>query len=357
MSNEQLPLSQPPQRICIMRLSALGDVTHVIPVVRAIQHQWPETEITWICGAFETQLVEHVPGIHFIRFNKNQGWNAYRSLWSQLKGKQFDVLLHMQVSARSNIASLGIKTDIRLGWDKPRSRDFHQWFINHSVPEANRQHQVLGFLSFARTLGIDVTEPQWNIPVLKESYEFVRRNIDVDRQTLVISPCSSRPIRNWHDNGYARVADYAIERHGMQVVLCGGPSELEKKTAVQIRAKMKHEAVDLVGKDTLQELLALLATADVVISPDSGPMHIANALGTPVLGLHACTWSLRSGPYSSLPYCVDRFEEAAQHFLGKGIDEVPWGTRIEKRGVMELITVDDVVEKLDQILNAQSSTA
>ena len=94
--------------------------------------------------------------------------------------------------------------------------------------------------------------------------------------------------------------------------------------------------------------MALLQKAAVLISPDSGPAHIASALGTPVIGLHAATWSRRSGPYGSLEHCVDRFPEAARKFRGREPEELRWGTRIKTPRVMDLVTVDDVIEKLER---------
>jgi heptosyltransferase I len=101
-----------------------------------------------------------------------------------------------------------------------------------------------------------------------------------------------------------------------------------------------------VGKDTLEQLKALLNRADLVISPDSGPAHIASALGTAVIGLHAATWSKRSGPYNSLELCVDRFEQAARQYRNKDAEQLRWGTRIEEPGVMDLIRVENVIERM-----------
>jgi heptosyltransferase I len=106
--------------------------------------------------------------------------------------------------------------------------------------------------------------------------------------------------------------------------------------------------VNLIGKDTLPQSLALLQRADIVLSPDAGPAHLANALGTPVIGLHACTWSKRSGPYNSLDLCVDKFAAAARQFRGKEPQDLRWGTRIEQPGVMDLIQIDEVIGKLEQ---------
>ena len=340
----------PPEKICILRLSALGDVTHVLPVVRAIQKKWPDSEITWICGAFEYKLLKLIKGIKFISFNKKNGYKEYINLWKQLKHERFDVLLHMQVAARANIASMGIKANIKLGWDKNRSRDFHQLFIDQSVPVADKQHQLPGFMSFALSMGCEDELPCWDIPLTDTAREFANKHISGDKKLMVISACSSHKLRNWSAERYAAIADYAIEKYQMQVVLSGGPSDIEINMSEEIQSFMVNKADNLVGKDTLEQLVGLLKRASVVVSPDSGPAHLANAIGVPVIGLYACTWSRRSGPYNSLDYCVDKFELAAKQYLNKSADLLRWGTKIEQVGVMDLITVNDVCEKLDLVL-------
>ncbi len=350
MNHNRLPLTKAPEKICILRLSALGDVSHTVPVVRAIQKQWPSTEITWICGKFEYKLLQLLEGVRFVVFDKKAGLKEYLKLWKTLKGEKFDVLLQMQVAARANIASLGIKSDIRIGWDKARSRDLHQLFINQQVPAVYQQHQVEGFLSFAQQLGINANEVEWNLPVTKNAQDFAEQYIDNDKPSMVISACSSHPLRNWLPERYAALADYAIEQYGMQVILSGGPSDIEREMAQKIEAHLSNKVLNLVAKDTLEQLLGLLSKATLVVSPDSGPAHLANALGVPVIGLHACTWSRRTGPYSSLDYCVDEFPQAAEIFLKTSADQLPWGSKIEKAGVMDLIQLEDVKRKLDQVM-------
>ena len=119
--------------ICIMRLSAIGDVTHVLPVVNAIRTHFPQAKITWIIGKLEASLLNGLPGVEFIVFDKKAGYEAVRQLRQVLKGRKFDALLHMQVAARANLLSKLVKAPLRIGWDKPRWRDRHQWFINQSV--------------------------------------------------------------------------------------------------------------------------------------------------------------------------------------------------------------------------------
>ena len=117
-----------------------------------------------------------------------------------------------------------------------------------------------------------------------------------------------------------------------------------------ITAKMQYEVLSLVGKDTLEQLIGLLNRAQVVLSPDSGPAHLANAVGTKVIGLYACTWSKRSGPYNFLEMCIDKYDEAALSHMNKKAEELTWGKKIELPGVMDTITVKEVCTKLDEVM-------
>ena len=342
-----LPLVTPPDSICIVRLSALGDVTHAVPVLRAIQQQWPQTRVTWICATLEHKLLAGLDGVRFVVVDKNAGWMGYLNLRRQLADENFDVMLQMQTSARANFTGACVRARIKLGWDRYRARDFHRFFMTHAIPETRQEHQVQGHLSFARTIGLDVQEPVWNFPIDDEAMSFANSVLPAGKRILLISPCSSHPRRNWSARRYAAVADYAVAHHGMAVVLSGGPSALERTTGAAIEQAMQQQAINLIGKDTLPQLVALLKRVDLVLSPDAGPVHLANALGTAVIGLHASTWSLRSGPYNSLQLCVDKFPQAAERFRGKSPQDLRWGTRIEDDGVMDLIEIDDVIERLD----------
>lgn len=342
-----MPFENPPASICIVRLSALGDVTHAVPVLRAIQKQWPATRVTWICARLEHKLLSMIDGVRFVVVDKNSGPGGYLRLKRELRGERFDAMLQMQTSSRANLTGACVKADIKLGWDKPRAREFHQLFMTHAIPAVPFEHQVQGHLSFARTLGLDADEPEWGFPVGKAEAEFADTVMPGNAPTLLMSPCSSHPARNWRADRYAAVADHAVAELGMRVVLSGGPSDAEKALGQAIEARTAAPLTNMIGKDTLPQLVAMVQRADVVLSPDSGPAHLANAMGTPVVGLHASTWSRRSGPYHSLHLCVDRFAEAARKYRGKEPEELRWGTRIEDDGVMDLIEVEDVIGRLE----------
>lgn len=342
-----LPLDHQPESLCILRLSALGDATHTLPVVRAIQQHWPGTQISWIIGTLERRLLAGLDGVEFLVYDKRGGWGEVRRLRAALRGRHFDVLLHLQVAARANLLSRLVDAPVRLGWDRARSRDFHHWFGNCRVAAVPFQHQVQGFLEFTRALGIAVTAPRWDLPIAADAKAWAAEQLPGEQPTLLISPCSSHPLRNWRAEYYAEVADYAAARMGMRIVMSGGPSELERTTAAAIGQAMRERFLDLVGKDTLEQSKALLQRASVVLTPDAGPAHIASALGTPVIGIYAATWSRRSGPYNSLDLCVDRYEEAARKYRNKTAAELRWGHRIEEPGVMDLVRPADVIERLE----------
>jgi len=338
--------------ICIMRLSAIGDVTHVVPVVRSIRNHYPQARITWIIGKLEARLLSGLDGVEFIVFDKKGGYQAIKQLRQTLKRRRFDVLLHMQVAARANLLSKLVKAPKRIGWDKPRWRDRHQWFINQSVQSVAQQHQVDAFLEFARAIEVPVEQLVWDLPVSAQDKEWAQQTLGTDPSPiLMISPCSSHALRNWSAERYAAVADHVISTLGMRVVLTGGPSELEVSTGQAIESAMQYHAQNLIGKDTITQSVALLQRATLVLSPDSGPAHVASAVGTPVLGLYAATPSKRSGPYNSLDLCVDKYSEAARKFRHKEPEQLRWGQRIEYPGVMDLIEVEDVVEKLDKFVS------
>jgi heptosyltransferase I len=134
----------------------------------------------------------------------------------------------------------------------------------------------------------------------------------------------------------------------MKVILVGSPAPFEKEYCEAIESAMKHPVHNICGQDTLKQLTALMSHADLVVAPDTGPAHIASAVGTDVLGLFAASNPNRSGPYSSLKWCVNRYPEALKQFTGKTVEEARWGAKAEFEGAMELVSVDDVTTMLDR---------
>jgi heptosyltransferase I len=335
-----------PASICLLRTSAIGDVTHVVPLVRTLQQAWPDTALTWVVGKLERKLVGDLSGVEFITFDKAAGWAGMRAVRDVLHGRRFDALLQMQVAMRSNLLSLGIKADRRIGYDHARAKDLHGLVINERIPARNAEHVLDAIGSFCEPLGLKQTQVRWDIPVSDDAHTWAAEQLPGDAPTLLVSPTSSHALRNWQPERYAAVMDHAAAR-GWHVALVGGPSAIERTMADAVLAACQHKPLDLTGKDTLKKLLALLGRAQLLLTPDSGPMHMANAVGTKVLGLHAASNPERSGPYSDRRWCVDKYDAAARKYLGKPASEIPWGSRIEKPGVMDLIGVDEVIERYE----------
>ncbi len=351
----QLPLTAPPQSLCILRLSAIGDISHTLPVVRTLQARWPQTRLTWIIGRTEYGLVGDIPGIDFIIFDKARGWHAYADVRKALRGRRFDVLLHMQMSLRASLISLLVRAPLKLGFDRARAKDLQWLFTNARIAHRPEQHVVDSLFGFAEALGINDRALRWDIPIPEAAHRFAAAQLPGDQPTLLISPCSSKAHRNWTAAGYAAVADYAIERHGMRVVLSGGRRTVEREYGDAIKARMRHPALDLIGASDLKQLLALLERSTVLLSPDAGPAHLATATGTPVIGLYACTNPDRARPYLSGQWVVNRYPEAVQRHYGRSVGELPWGSRVRERWAMELITPDAVYQKLDAVMSARAA--
>ena len=338
----------PPSSICLLRLSALGDVTHVVPLVRTLQQAWPGIALSWIIGKAERRLLAGLEGVEFIEFDKASGVRGMRALRRGLDGRRFEVLMQMQVAARANLLSAFVPAPRRIGYDKRRSKDLHGLFVNERIPDRTGVHVLEAIGSFCEPLGLKQNQVTWDLPVAQAARDWADAQWPRDgTPTLLISPCSSHALRNWRPDRYAAVADHAAKR-GWRVVLCGGRGAHERNMGNAIVAATKAPVLDLIGKDTLEQLPALLARGELVLTPDSGPMHIANAMGAKVLGLHAASNPKRSGPYSDLRYCVNRYDDAARKFLGKSSSELKWGAKIEHPGVMDLVTVPDAIAAFER---------
>jgi len=332
--------------LCILRLSALGDVTHVLPIIRRIRSERPDCRLTWVIGKTEARLLEGLDGVEFVVYDKRGGRAALREFRAAMRGRRFDVLLQMQLALRANLLSLSIHAERRIGYDRARSKEGHGLFVNERIPP-DGYHVLDAFRQFLVPLGILPGPVEWQLPVPAGAIEWARTQWPAEGETLLISPCSSHALRNWNVAGYAALADHAMSK-GWRVVLSGGRSELERGMSEAIKARCSRAPLDLVGKDTLKQMIALQARADLVAGPDSGPVHVANAVGTPVLGLYACTDAERSGPYSDRRWTVNRYAEAAEKFMRRPAAELRWGQRIEKPGVMDLVRIDDVIGKFDE---------
>ena len=339
-----------PASICLFRLSAIGDVTHVIPVIKTLQNKYPETQITWIVGKLEYKLLMGLPGVEFIIYDKSLGWSGVKQMRNSLKGRQFDVLLQMQLSFRANLVSRFIKAKRRVGFDKQRAKEGHRLVINEQIPYLKDCHVLDGFMQFASYLGCEVKLMNWDIPVSKEDHQFAKGVLKQAMKNVVISPCSSHDLRNWSVEKYAELVRCLVDEYQVHVILTGSPSPKEKAFVTRIEQASGVKVTNIAGQDTLKQLLCLLRGADLVISPDSGPLHMAGSVNTPVIGLLAASNFNRSGSYQFPELTVDKYPQACEKYLNKTVGKVKWGTKTEFQGAMDLIALEDVKKVINRVL-------
>lgn len=351
-----LSFSTPPKHICVLRLSAIGDICHALPVIRTIQAHWPQTKITWVIGKAEYNLVKGISEIDFIVFDKANGIKEYLNIRTQLKHVNFDVLLHMQMSLRSSIASLMFKSKIKVGFDRQRAKDGQWLFTNNKIEPQSQQHVMDSLFGFSECLDITEHKITWNIPIKQQDHLSAKKLLGNISKYILISPCSSKAYRNWNAAGYAAVADFVKEKYDLDVVLTGGNSLIEKEYGNKIIESSKHTPLNLIGLTNLKELLSIIEGASYMISPDSGPAHMATAMNTPVIGLYATTNPDRARPYLSANWTVNRYPDAIYKKHHKKVNDVAWGTRVRDEWAMNMITVKDVTNMIDKFMQQLSVT-
>ncbi|MGL4932336.1 MAG: glycosyltransferase family 9 protein, partial [Aeromonas sp.] len=277
----------------------------------------------------------------------SKGWRGYLDLWQTLKGRKFDALLHLQAAMRASIATLGIRANIKLGFDRARANDGQWLFTNHKVPSPTSPHVLDGFLAFANELGIKDLTPDWQLPISTEHKAWAQEKIG-GKPTLLICAAASKAFKNWTAAGYAALADHAASK-GFQVYLCGGPAKLERDLAAEIQHLSQSKPADLVGQTKLKQLLALISEASLVLAPDTGPTHMATLVGTPVIGLYAHHNPARTGPYLCRDYVVSVYQQLVEQETGKPLAELSWRTRLKDPGAMSQITHEQVIAAFDRL--------
>lgn len=337
-----------PLSICILRLSAIGDVCHTLAVVQAIQRHYPSAEITWIIGKTEAALMKNIPNVQLISFDKKSGWKELFTIWRQLSHKRFDFLLNLQTAFRASILSLGIKADKKIGFNKDRAREMQWLFTNQKVEMASSPHVLDGQMMFAKAIGVTDLSAKWDLFVSDEDLAYGKQFIDFTKKNVLIAPCSSKKEKDWLPERYAELSNCLIEKN-INVLIAGSPSRYEMETAHKIH-QLAPKSCNIAGKTTLKQLAGVIRQVDLVISSDSAPAHIATTQHTPVVGLYAIHNPKRTGPYQDLNKVVSVYDEAILQSYGKPWQELAWATKAKGKNWMEKISVDAVKQKIVETL-------
>jgi len=337
--------------ICIVRLSALGDILMLVPLVRTLQAHYPSATITWVISRPGYFLVEGMDGIEFIVIDKPNSPTDYWRFYKTIRNRKYDILLATQSSLRANLLYPLIRAKRKIGFDKLRAKDGHGLFIHETI-SPGRDHTLDGFLRFADNLNIKKKTIRWDLPLSQEDHDWAKNQFPQEKGLiLLLNPAASKPERSWPVERYIAVIRHAQSRWQANVVLIGGPNHYDKTLGEAISKEVA--VTNLIGKTRPKQLLALISQSNLLICPDTGPSHMACAVGTPVIALHAVTSAHVSGPYLFRHLAVDRYPEAVISVLNKTQETNVWGTHAHGKKTMELISIEAVIERLDGFLKSR----
>lgn len=345
--SERIPPETPPRSVLLVMLSALGDAVHVLPVVNALRRAWPETRISWVIQPVPHALVRHHPAVdEFILFQRRRGahaWRSYAELARTFEGRSFDLLLALQVYLKAGLITAQAPARVKLGFDRRRARDMNWLFTTHRIPPRPVGHVQDQYFEFLDALGVDPEPVTWGLGPTEEERDaqatFFAR---FDSPVCAFVVGTSKPAKNWDAASYARVIDEMQERHGLRAMIVGGPGRAEAEMAGSIAALTRRPPVNALGND-VRRLVWLLDGSTLLVSPDTGPLHIARALDVPVVGLYGYTNPKRYGPYR-------RFEDLVVDGYARYPGEnYPCSMRHRPDG-MKRVTVDAVLERVELAL-------
>lgn len=339
--------AEAPRSIAVLRMSALGDVVMTLPLLRTLQKAFPRAKIHWIVSRPFHTIVEGVSGVELIVIDKPRGPLSFWRLWRQMRSYEFDWLLVPQASMRANLVTAVTRAKRKIGFGALHSRDLQRWFVNETVP-AEPEHLIDSFLRFATYVGASEHVLEWDLPLRAEEHAWARTQVaDCSGIKLAVMLAASKAERNWLVARYCEALERVAARWPLSVVLIGGAGEAERLLAGELHRRLRVPVLDMVGRTDLRQLAALLGQVHALLAPDTGPVHIAQAMKTPVVGLYAVAPSKRTGPYVEPQWTVDVFAEAAATILKREPGRIGWRQRVHDERAMRLIKVDDVVGKLE----------
>jgi heptosyltransferase I len=340
---EHLSAPTPPyamDSICIVMMSAVGDAVHVLPIINAIKRHRPSTRITWVLQPGPASLVHGHPAVDdIVMFERTKGWRAFADVRRELQKRSFDLLIDLQVYFKAGLVTALSGAPVRLGFDRPRARDFNWLFTNRRIRVNPVQHVQDQYFEFVDELGVSADPIEWGLGPWDDEREWQREWLArVGGPYAAIVVGTSKPDKDWIPERWAQVCDLLESEYGLRAVLVGGESAREKAAAERIIAAARQKPMHALGSG-LRRLVSILDGASVVIAPDTGPLHMSVALDRPVISLIGYSDPRRTGPYRKFQdLVIDAYHDAGE------TSPVSMETR---SGRMERIQVADVARRLE----------
>jgi heptosyltransferase I len=338
------------RRIGIVMMSAIGDAVHVLPVVTALKRHEPSCRIAWVLQPGPASLVRGHPSVdEIIVFDKGRGVRGLLDVRRALGAQSLDLLIDLQVYAKASLVTAIAPAPVKLGFDRARARDLNWLVTTRRIPPHPPQHVQDQYLEFLTALGIPADPVDWELgpwPAERDRQQALVAPLGRPLATLVIG--ASHPEKEWPADRWAAVCDALVERWGLVPVLAGGSTERERATEREIAARARHRPHSTLGIP-LRDLVMLLDASELVISLDTGPLHMAVALDRPVISLMGYNNPKRVGPYR-------RFHDLIIDAYGDPGENYPISPA-HRYGRMRRIQVDDVLAKVERWASASEARA
>lgn len=338
--------------ILIVKLSAIGDVVHTLPSLKELRNLYPNAHITWLVEEGAASLIQGHPLIDEVLVSRRKLWiknfvkpkdfrrcfQEIKQFLKKLRSRKYDLVIDFQRLFKSGTMVFLSGGKIKLGYQS--FQEMSSLFYNETIPEDMKKHAVDRYLDFLLYLGAKVGKPEFDIPVSNGEKEYINkilRNFHTEQNDLIISinPVAMWETKLWSESKFAVLCDKIIDEFNAKVIFTGNN---KRKMIENIVSRMKNRAIDLSGRTSLKELACLYQISDLIITTDSGPMHIAAAMQSPVVALFGPTTPLRTGPYGE-GHTIVRKDLPCSPCFKKKCDTLE---------CMKKITVDDVFEAVSR---------
>jgi len=332
-----------PREVCIVLLSGIGDVVHGLPLALDLKAMDPSTRVTWVAEPAPAQVLERHPAVdRVVVYRSREGLSGVRALRRAMGEVDADLTLNIQRYTKSVWPTLFSGAPVRVGLHPSKTREGVHLFATHVLAAGPWKHTQDLFLDFRWALGVPRDAPvRWALTLSPEEESESRAFLDgLDgRPVASLVVASANPKKDWPAERYAVLADALDRDMGFQVLLLGGPSPRERAVADEVLRRAATAPVDALA-DSVRTLMERVRGSSLVVAPDTGPLHVAHAMGVPVVGLFAHTNPWRVGPWRDFhDLVVDRYTEPG--------DEPDPAGYLPKDGRMGAITVDDVLAKVE----------
>lgn len=294
------------KNILIIKLSAIGDVIHALPVASALKKDNPAAKITWIVEKPAYDLLTNNPNIDEVIIFDKKRYKSFSGILKngyglarELRSRKFDLALDLQGLFKSGAISLLSGAEKKLVYCN--ARELSHLISKKVNGEYSEGHVVDRYLDVVRYLGVNIAKPHFEVNVIdleanKAMAIAAKSGLDTTKEYVVLAPGTNWPNKCWPTNNYAVIADMLFDK-GLIPVVIGGPKD--RTLYEEIAAKTQIPPVDFIGKTNLKELAYIIKMSKVFIGGDTGPMHLAAAVNTPVIALFGPTDPNRNGPYGS----------------------------------------------------------